>query len=119
MRGASKRTCGFRQIASPNPMSAIIKDAASRQVERFARRTPPRWPWPSEGVFVSPLPGVRLKCSFQRGPGDAAGVVGDRGGGNDGNDLQGMVLAETGGGEAIDFLGVQAPALFDHRSRQR
>jgi hypothetical protein len=41
---------------------------------------------------------------------------------SDGNDLQGMILTETGRNESIDVLVVEASALFDHRlcqSRQR
>ena len=60
-------------------------------------------------VGFSALPGVCLKRSLQRGLRDTAGVVRDRGRGDDGNDLQGMVLAEPGRDKSIHNAGSEVP----------
>src|SRR5215831_12953623 len=71
---------------------------------------------------ISTGPGVSLKRRLERSLRDAAGVVRDRGGGDDSNDLQGMIFTEAGGDESIDVLIVETSTLFDYRfcqSRQR
>jgi hypothetical protein len=45
---------------------------------------------------------MSLKRRVERGLRDAAGVVRDRGRGDDGDDLQGMILAETCCDESIE-----------------
>jgi hypothetical protein len=70
----------------------------------------------------STVPGMGLKLRLERSLRDAAGVVRDRGRGDDGDDLERMIFAEAGRDEPIDILIVETPAFFDHRfcqSRQR
>src|ERR1700677_1261550 len=62
---------------------------------------------------------MSLKRRVERGLRDAAGVVRDRGRGDDGDDLQGMIIAETCCDKSIDILIVETPPLFDHRPGQR
>ena len=50
----------------------------------------------------------RLERRFR----DAAGIVRDRRGGDDGDDLEGMILAETGCDELIDVLIVETTRAF-------
>jgi hypothetical protein len=57
---------------------------------------------------------VGLKRCLERRLGDAAGVVGDGRCGDDRNDLEGEILAETGRDEAIDILVPDSTARLDH-----
>ena len=59
------------------------------------------------------------KWSVHRRVGDARGVVRDRGSGDRGNDLQQVILAESGRKEPIGVVLAQASTLLDHRSGER
>src|SRR6516165_4859856 len=74
-------------------------------------------------AYASPLgpdrciwlfPDVSLKGRLERRLGDTAGVVRDRGRGNDGNDLERMVFAETSRNESVDLLVIETSTFFDH-----
>ena len=65
---------------------------------------------------------MSLERGLERRFRDAACIVRDRRGGDDGDDLEGMILAETGCDESIDVLIVETTAPFDQcfsQSRQR
>jgi hypothetical protein len=51
----------------------------------------------------STVPGAGLKLRLERSLRDAAGVVRDRGRGDEGNDLERMIFAEAGRDEPIDI----------------
>jgi hypothetical protein len=58
-------------------------------------------------------PGVSLERSFERRFRNIARVIRYRGGGDGGNDLERVMLAETGCHELIDVLIVKQTTLFD------
>jgi hypothetical protein len=59
------------------------------------------------------MPTIGLKHFFQWRVGDAACVVGDGGCGDDADNLQKVILAETGVEECRHILIVEMPTLFD------
>src|SRR6516164_7828241 len=60
-------------------------------------------------------PGASFHLCLEPGNRDAGGVVRNRRGGDDRNDLERMIFAETRRDESIDILIVETSALFDHR----
>src|SRR6516164_501132 len=123
---------------APRTRGSIAAAAAAMEAARASRRLKIVW-FTSDSLagtsihlacasplaalrWISLFPGVSLKWRLERRLGDTAGVVRDRGRGNDGNDLQGVVFAETGRDESIDVLVVETSTFFDHclrQSRQR
>src|ERR1700729_3103160 len=77
-----------------------------------------RWIWRCRLLEFLTGPGMSLKRGLQRRLRDASGIVRDRGRGDDGDDLESMILTEAGRDESIDLFIVKTPTLFDHRSCQ-